>query len=141
MNQPRQATFVSSAAPNAGAAADNYPKEPAAIPDALHRRSEYVLALAAANGYKQLVLGAWGCGVFRNNSHKVAEAFASHLRRGAWAGRFERVIFSVLDTSPLQETFAAFQNALGQDAEPFSIKTEARQTFIVAPPGTSEQNP
>jgi uncharacterized protein (TIGR02452 family) len=75
-------------------------------------RSEYVLALAASQGYKHLVLGAWGCGVFRNDPDVVAGAFASHLRHGDWAGRFERVVFSVLDTSPGQETFAAFLRAM-----------------------------
>jgi uncharacterized protein (TIGR02452 family) len=59
------------------------------------------------------VLGAWGCGVFRNDPRVVAAAFAGHLRRGPWSGRFERVVFSVLDTSPSRETFAAFQAALG----------------------------
>jgi len=31
--------------------------------------------LAAAHGYTRLVLGAWGCGVFRNDPEVVAAAF------------------------------------------------------------------
>jgi uncharacterized protein (TIGR02452 family) len=58
------------------------------------------------------VLGAWGCGVFRNDPAVVAKAFASHLRHGAWAGRYERVVFSILDRSESAETLAAFQHAL-----------------------------
>jgi uncharacterized protein (TIGR02452 family) len=111
LEEPQIATFITSAAPNAGAAAKNRPDELDAIPDAFRRRSEYVLALVASRGYKQLVLGAWGCGVFRNDPEVVAGAFASHLRHGAWSGRFERVVFSVLDTSPSQEIFAAFLRA------------------------------
>jgi uncharacterized protein (TIGR02452 family) len=78
----------------------------------LHERAELVLALAASQGCRRLVLGAWGCGVFRNDPAVVAEAFASHLCRGAWRGRFERVRFSVLDTLPGHETLHAFEQAL-----------------------------
>ena len=40
----------------------------------------------------------------------VAEAFAHHLR-GPWSGRFERVVFSVLDTSASGRTIVAFEAA------------------------------
>ena len=83
------------------------------IAEVFRRRSEYVLALAASQGSKRLVLGAWGCGVFRNDPAVVAAAFVGHLRRGAWSGRFERVVFSVLDTSLSKETLAAFERAVG----------------------------
>jgi uncharacterized protein (TIGR02452 family) len=112
LDEPPLATFITSAAPNAGAAANNRPEELAQIPDVFQRRCEYVLALAASHGYTNLVLGAWGCGVFRNDPEVVAEAFASHLRRGAWCGRFEHILFSVLDSSPSQDTFSAFQRAM-----------------------------
>jgi uncharacterized protein (TIGR02452 family) len=110
LDQPQLVTFITSAAPNAGAAADNRPEELDQIPAVFRRRCEYVLALAAAHGYRHLVLGAWGCGVFRNDPAVVAGAFAAHLR-GAWAGRFERVVFSVFDSSPEREIFKAFVRA------------------------------
>jgi uncharacterized protein (TIGR02452 family) len=110
--QPLTATFITSAAPNAGAIASNTPQEAPLIPAAFHRRAEYVLALAAHNGHSVLVLGAWGCGVFRNDPSLVAGTFASHLIGGPWAKRFQRVVFSVLDTSLHQETFLAFRRAL-----------------------------
>lgn len=114
LEQPVPATFITSAAPNAGAVAHNNPEELPLIQETLRRRAEYVLALAAHQGYGTPILGAWGCGVFRNDPAKVAEAFAGHLGRGGigW-GRFQRVVFSVLDTSPAQETFGAFHRAFG----------------------------
>jgi uncharacterized protein (TIGR02452 family) len=112
LEEPYVATFITSAAPNAGAVAANRPAELPLIPDVFCRRSEYVLALAAAEGYADLVLGAWGCGVFRNDPALVARTFADHLR-GAWSGRFRRVVFSVLDTSPGRETFGAFEQVFG----------------------------
>jgi len=117
LDEPQLVSFITSPAPSAGAAADNRPEELPLIPEVFRRRSEFVLALAAFHGHKRLVLGAWGCGVFRNDPAVVAAAFQSHLLRGAWAGRFERVVFSVLDTSPAQETLAAFQRALGDTPE------------------------
>jgi uncharacterized protein (TIGR02452 family) len=118
--------FITSAAPNAGAAADRRPDELPAIPDVFRRRSEYVLAVAAAYGYRRLVLGAWGCGVFRNDPVVVAAAFAGHLR-GVWAGRFERVVFSVLDTSASLDTLEAFRFALAPDAEPGAAPDRGRK--------------
>jgi uncharacterized protein (TIGR02452 family) len=111
LDQPYLATFITSAAPNAGAVANNAPQQVSLIPEVLQRRSEYVLALAAWHGCENLVLGAWGCGVFRNDPSMVAQLFANHLR-GKWSGRFRHVLFSVLDMSPGQETFVAFQRAL-----------------------------
>lgn len=113
LDEPHLVSFITSPAPNAGAIAYNRPEELPRIPEAFRRRSEYVLALAASQGYRQLVLGAWGCGVFRNDPAVVAEAFMGHLGEGAWAGRFERVVFSVFDTSPSRETLAAFERAVG----------------------------
>lgn len=115
LDEPRLAAFITSAAPNAGAIDDKRRDELASIPEVFRRRSEYVLALAAAKGFKQLVLGAWGCGVFRNDPAVVAGAFAAHLRDGDWSRRFDRVVFSVLDASPSRATFAAFRTALAGD--------------------------
>jgi uncharacterized protein (TIGR02452 family) len=109
--EPHAATFITSPAPNAGAAEQNRPEEIPQIPEVLARRSELVLAVAASTGAAELVLGAWGCGVFRNDPTLVAETFARHLRQGAWRGRFRRVIFSVLDRSTEPTTFEAFRGA------------------------------
>ncbi len=112
LDEPQQVSFISSAAPNAGAVRENQPDEAPLIPRVLRRRAEYVLALAASRGYRHLVLGAWGCGVFRNDPSMVAEAFGSLLRSPAWSGRFECIRFSVFDTSPSAEVFGAFSAAL-----------------------------
>lgn len=109
--QPHLATFITSPAPNAGAVAKNAPEDISTIPEVLTRRSEYILALAASEGYGNLILGAWGCGVFQNDPKMVAETFSKHLK-GAWAGRFQRVRFSVLDTSIDQLIIQAFQETL-----------------------------
>src|SRR5262249_38608560 len=67
LEEPQLVTIITSPALNAGAAADNRPEELPRIPEVFRRRSEYGLALAASQGANRLVLGAWGCGVFRND--------------------------------------------------------------------------
>jgi len=110
---PLSISFITSAAPNAGAIANQAPHDLPQIANVLRQRAEYVLTLAASAGYTHVILGAWGCGVFRNDPHQVAQIFAEHLHQGAWAGRFERVVFSVLDKSATADTFTAFKTAMG----------------------------
>ncbi len=107
LERPHLATFITCPAPNAGAMKRG---EGPQLEPTLRRRAGLVLALAAHRGYRRLVLGAWGCGVFRNDPAMVASIFAEHLR-GVWANRFERVLFSVLDTSQGQRTLRAFEAA------------------------------
>lgn len=106
---PYPVSFLTSAAPNAGEALRREPEAGSRIQRALHRRAERVLAVAAHHGARQLVLGAWGCGVFRNDPREVAGAFHAHLAEGgAFAGAFERVLFAVWDRSPDSVNRAAF---------------------------------
>lgn len=111
---PPRVCFITAAAPNAGAIADQRPFELPQIDTTLQRRAEAVLTLAAAHGYRHLVLGAWGCGVFRNDPAKVAATFAQLLSSDNWNRRFERVRFSVYDSSRGQETWRCFREALGR---------------------------
>ncbi|NYI06832.1 TIGR02452 family protein [Allostreptomyces psammosilenae] len=112
--QPPLVSFLTWPAPNAGVIARQLPERVHEVPDVLRQRAARVLAVAAHHGARQLVLGAWGCGVFRNDPRQVAAAFAEHLgpgSGGAFEGRFEHVVFAVLDRSAGQPTLAAFQRA------------------------------
>jgi uncharacterized protein (TIGR02452 family) len=111
LDVPQMAGFLTCAAPNAGAIAQNRPDELPHIASTFHHRIEGVLAVAAEAGYRRLVLGAWGCGVFRNDPAMVAGAFAEHLLHGAWRGRFEAIRFSVLDGSRDLAIFESFRRA------------------------------
>lgn len=109
---PELVTFISGAAPNAGQIEKNCAQELAQIPDILMRRCRYVLGLAVRSGCKNLVLGAWGCGVFRNDPDMVAGIFATLIFNEGWGRMFERIRFSVLDTTPDQRIYAPFSKAL-----------------------------
>jgi len=108
LDTPYTVRFLTVAAPNAGVILRDRPDEVARIPDTFTSRAERVLETAASQHYSRLVLGAWGCGVFRNDPAMVAEAFRS-LLAGRFAGRFEHVSFAVLDNTPTAATLAAFQ--------------------------------
>ena len=60
LEEPRLATFITSAAPNAGPPRTTGPRSCHYIPEVFRRRSEYVLALAAAHGYKRSGAGRVG---------------------------------------------------------------------------------
>ncbi|WP_020474259.1 TIGR02452 family protein [Zavarzinella formosa] len=119
LEAPRRATFITCAAPNAGAVAKNTPKEMRLLPDVLRQRAENVLCVAAHGGYRHLLLGAWGCGVFQNDPELVAGIFADLLAGGGlWADRFEKVVFSVLDHSADQAIFSAFKAKFARRSRP-----------------------
>ncbi len=99
LETPFRAGFLTSPAPNAGTIRRQEPERAREIPAALTRRAGRVLEVAALHGYGALVLGAWGCGVFRNDPEVVAQAFRRGLT-GRFAGTFEHVVFAVLDRDP-----------------------------------------
>jgi uncharacterized protein (TIGR02452 family) len=88
----------------------NQPAAAASVPGVLNTRAGRVLAVAAAHGHRKLVLGAWGCGVFRNDPAVVAATFADCLARAE--GRFDHVVFAVLDRQRGTPTRAAFGRAV-----------------------------
>ena len=111
---PVPVTFIVSAAPNTGQLAQRAPELLPEIPALLTERAERVLAVAVQSGVDDLVLGAWGCGVFANSAADVARAFAMHLRSGGrFASAFDRVVFAVYDRSRDRATLAAFHAAFG----------------------------
>jgi uncharacterized protein (TIGR02452 family) len=66
-----------------------------------------VLALAIQNNIESIVLGAWGCGVFRNNSSDVARYFREVIS-SKFRHSFKEIIYAVYDTSEKQINFKAF---------------------------------
>jgi uncharacterized protein (TIGR02452 family) len=108
LEEPYRVSFITSAAPNAGAIANNQPERLEQIPNALENRAEYVLATAESFGHERLILGAWGCGVFRNDPVMVAQTF-SRLLETKFKGAFREVVFAVYDSSRERKVLGAFQ--------------------------------
>ena len=109
LDEPYPAGFLTAAAPNAGVVLRTAPDRAPDLPRALATRAERVLEVAAAHGYRRLVLGAWGCGVFQNDPAQVAKAFRDLLIKGRFEGHFERVVFGILDRTTGSATRSAFE--------------------------------
>jgi uncharacterized protein (TIGR02452 family) len=108
LEQPYALSFVTSPAPNAGAIAKNTPSRSKEVYGVLQKRGAKVLALAVSLGYKRIILGAWGCGVFRNSPKEVAEVLEGLLET-QFKNRFEQIAFAVFDNTKDQSTLGAFK--------------------------------
>lgn len=112
LDAPYHVGFLTSPAPNAGVIRSRTPEQADRIPAALATRAERVLETAVVTGYRRLVLGAWGCGVFRNDPSQVADAFRTLLTGGGrFSGHFDEVVFAVLDRTKERATLGAFRAA------------------------------
>lgn len=60
------------------------------------RRAEHILHVAAANHVEVLILGAFGCGAFRNDPKLAAQCWHQALEK--YAPYFDSVIFAVYDS-------------------------------------------
>lgn len=110
------ASVISAPAPNAGMALERDPGSGSEIETALRRRAGLVLAVAAHQGHRNLLLGAWGCGVFRNSPPLVADAFGRWIESPRFSGAFDRVVFAVYDRSPQRTTLNAFERRFSCEA-------------------------
>jgi uncharacterized protein (TIGR02452 family) len=106
LEEPWHASFITSAAP----VARRVGAERSAM--LMERRIDRLFAVAADQGYRAMVLGAWGCGAFGNDPWATAQSFRSALT-GPYAGIFDRVTFAITDwsddrrfLSPFADTFS-----------------------------------
>ena len=109
LEEPFMASVLTAPAPNAGQHLRQFPGAHEEVDAALRRRAGYVLAVARDLGHRVLLLGAWGCGVFRNDPERVTDTFATWLGSVELAGAFDRVVFAVIDGQPGQPTLSAFE--------------------------------
>jgi uncharacterized protein (TIGR02452 family) len=98
LEAPYLVSFVTAPAVNAGVVRRRGTEDVARIEDVMRGRIEKVLSLSVIHHHEILVLGAWGCGVFRNDPRDVARWFGDHLTDGGlFSGAFKKVVFAVLD--------------------------------------------
>ncbi len=81
--------------------------------DLFYNRIVRILKVAAYLGYRKLVLGAFGCGAFRNDAKLVSDLFYKALKEFNYAGGeardyFTGIDFAVLDHSPDQYNYKEF---------------------------------
>lgn len=108
--KPLTADVITAAAPNKGAMVQHNRKEEIAeIGKALKKRMDKVLAIALKQKSNTLILGAWGCGVFRNEPKDVAYLF-KEIITDKYAGAFKKIVFAVFDNSEKKSNFKQFED-------------------------------
>lgn len=82
-----------------------------------------IFTVAASCNYKHLVLGAFGCGAYKNPPEQVARIFKEELK--TWSNYFDKVVFAVLCTKDMTN-FNAFTSVFQQEKlqEAASFKDE-----------------
>lgn len=70
---------------------------------AITNRIEAIVTLPYLNGCDTLILGAWGCGVFRNNPEFVAKVFAKTLQ--SYGKLYKKVVFAL----PNEDLYKLFE--------------------------------
>ncbi|AYB30000.1 TIGR02452 family protein [Chryseolinea soli] len=75
------------------------------IDKVMKQRIRYVLAVAEKNQMDTLILGAWGCGVFRNKPADVANYFSQVLQESP-SYRIPKLIFAIIGSD--EQALTAF---------------------------------
>lgn len=110
LEKPFSLSIVSAPAPNITSTKVSVDKN--LLTGLIRERAIRVLQVAHANGHKNVILGAWGCGAFGNDPEMVAKAFMLAVSKVPY---FEHVTFAVYDTREpfvLYETFKEVYNAV-----------------------------
>ena len=96
LETPYTVGIITSSAVNAGAL---HPGRQADIRPAMWLRILNVLSVGVIHAHNSIVLGAWGCGAFGNDSSEIAQLFRTALEEN-FKGAYNQVIFAILDWSP-----------------------------------------
>jgi len=81
----------------------------------LQKRIHRVLAIARSYGHYALVLGAWGCGAFKNDPHRTAVDFRQALEND-YSGAFSDIVFAITDWSPERTFLGPFRDVFAANA-------------------------
>ena len=99
---------ISVPAVNAGNVRDNVKKKTARIKTVMESRCTAILKVAKYDT-EILILGAFGCGVFKNNPNDVAWMFKQLLSK-TFAGVFKKVVFAIPQGDKNMESFEQIIN-------------------------------
>ena len=80
----------------------------------VYNRIGYMLTVLAHQGFKNLVLGAWGCGAYGNDAAIISDLFKASIVNFKYKGYsynevFDSITFAVLDKTDSQYNFKQFK--------------------------------
>ncbi len=105
-------SVITAPAVNKGAILRNEPQNVKKIPSTMQNRIEKLLTIALIHHHDVVILGVWGCGVFKNNPSDVARYFKKYLiEKPLFNSHFKRIHFAVLDKTKNNANIGPFKNA------------------------------
>jgi uncharacterized protein (TIGR02452 family) len=109
-------SIITAPAVNAGVIHAQEPENIEKMDPVMLVRLEKILSIAVVKGYRVLLMGAWGCGVFRNDPNKVAAYFKHHLiDNERFSGCFDKVVFAIYGGRGTNENLPPFMEIFGND--------------------------
>ncbi|MCR5654996.1 MAG: TIGR02452 family protein, partial [Lachnospiraceae bacterium] len=108
LDEPYEVAVMTVPAPNRNGRAVFTPQRTLDI--VMKDRLRKFLTIAARNGYRSLVLGAWGCGAFGHNTDTVAGYFYDLFFIEGYHKYFEEIVFAIWRD---EEKMAAFRKVFG----------------------------
>lgn len=101
--------------------------EKAQYKDEIRRRIESQLDTLILEGQKNVTLGAWGCGVFKNDPEIVAEIYREEIEKRA--DFFEHIVFAIIN-SGRSDKYAIFEQKLNN----IKLRSEASENLAANKP-------
>lgn len=95
LNTPQKISFISVAAMNRPRLVDNE-IAPELIPETLNKMRT-ILKIGIYHGHDAIVLGAFGCGAFKNPPTHIALLFKQVINESEFKDKFKKIVFAVIE--------------------------------------------
>lgn len=98
----------------------------AALKELFKSRIKNIFEAAVDNGAEVLVLGAFGCGAFKNPPEIVAKAFHEVIEENAYHTKFKRIVFAIKSTVG-DDPYMACPNITAFEEEFYGLSAEGNK--------------
>lgn len=105
-------SFITAPAVNAGIIREREKENIEKMHSVMINRIKKILLVAALHNNRSIVLGAYGCGVFRNKTEDVAGYFKKVLHDDGYKLLFDKIVFAIYDNSADKAKVREFERAL-----------------------------
>lgn len=126
LEKPFYTAVMTIPAPNINSEAKNVSGNE--LNDVILTRLRYFLYACARYGYRNLVLGAWGCGAFGNDPFMVSDCFYKLFFKEGFNEFFDNVVFAILGKGA---NFTAFKSVFGEKIEDCTFRPDSKSKFYI----------
>lgn len=72
--------------------------------ESVREKMRTIFRIGLLHGHDALVLGAWGCGAFKNPPRHIAKLFHEVMLEAEFRNRFKKIVFAVLDRKGIESS-------------------------------------